>query len=103
ATGDDVPVWQTGWSWTYAQTFNYNDGAGTNVNLTENVTYTVAGITTFSGQSAYQVNLSGSISGGSGTANAAGTSVSLGSCSGSISGTEFQRRSDLAILQEAQT
>ena len=29
ATGDDVPVWQTGWSWTYAQTFNYNDGQGT--------------------------------------------------------------------------
>jgi len=51
ATGDEVPVYQTGWSWTYSQTFNYNDGQGTNVNLSENVAYTVGGTTTFNGTS----------------------------------------------------
>src|SRR3954463_8703654 len=90
ATGDDVPVWQAGWSWTYAQTFNYNDGQGTNVNLNENVAYSVGGTTTFNGESVYQINLSGNITGCSGNANAGGTSVSLGSCSGSVTGTEYQ-------------
>lgn len=102
APGDDVATWNTNSSWTYAQTFNYNDGNGTNVTINENVTYTNQGVTTFNGQSAYNVGLSGTITGGSGTANANGTNVSLSKFSGSVSGNEYIRRSDLALLQETQ-
>lgn len=102
ASGHDVAAWNPGYSWTYASTFNYNDGNGTNVTINENVTYAFAGVTTFAGQSAYQLTLSGTITGGSGNANANGTNVSLSSFSGSVSGTEYIRRSDLALLQEYQ-
>ena len=66
ATGHDVPIWQNGWSWTYATTFNYDDGNGTKATINENVTYTNAGPTTFQGQDAYKVTMSGNITGGSG-------------------------------------
>ncbi|HWB67498.1 MAG TPA: hypothetical protein VG708_11810, partial [Mycobacteriales bacterium] len=99
ATGHDVAAWATGWSWTYAQTFNYNDGNGTSATINENVTYANQGPTTFNGQSAYRLTLSGNITGGSGSASGA----TLKSLSGSVSGTEWVRRSDLALLEEDQT
>lgn len=102
APGDDVTTWNTNSSWTYAQTFNYNDGNGTNVTINENVTYTNQGVTTYNGQSAYNVGLNGTITGGSGTANANGTNVSLSKFSGTVTGNEYMRRSDLALLQETQ-
>jgi hypothetical protein len=104
ATGDDAVAWNNGWSWTYATVFHYVDSSqGTDVTINENVTYTNAGPTTFNGQSAYQVNLSGTITGGNGTANIPGTgTVTLKSFSGSVTGTEYLRRSDLALLQENQ-
>lgn len=99
ASGDDVAAWSTGWSWTYQQAFNYDDGNGTNANIQENVTYTVAGTATYDSQSAYKVTLSGSITGGSGSAQG----YKIDSFGGSVSGTEYVRRSDLALLQEDQT
>ncbi len=103
ATGDDVVAWQNGNSWTYGSTsFNYNDGAGTNVTIQESVTYTVTGQEMFNGYDSYVQTISGSITGCSGNANAGGTSVGLSNCSGSVSGFRHVRRSDLALLQEDQ-
>jgi hypothetical protein len=102
ATGHDAVLWSTGWSWTYATTFNYNDGNGTNVSINENVTYTNSGPTTFDGESVYRLNLSGTITGGGGTANAGGTTANLSNFSGSVSGYEYIRRADLALMQEYQ-
>ena len=97
ATGTDAVVWQTGWKWTYATTFKYNapDASAT---VTENLTATVVGTTTFNGQSAYQLSLSGNVTGGSGSAS--GQSLTIEG--GSISGSRYVRRSDLALLQEHQ-
>ena len=104
ATGDDVAAWSPGWSWTYATTFVYTDpSSGTNATINENVTYTNAGPVTYDSQSAYKINLSGSITGGSGNTNVSGIgNVNLKSFSGSVTGTEYIRRSDLALLQESQ-
>jgi hypothetical protein len=99
ASGDDVAAWHPGWSWTYAQTFKYNDGSDTHVTLTENVTYTVTGTNTFHHQSAYKLSLDGQITGGTGSAEG----HKLSDFSGTVSGSEQIRRSDLALLQEDQT
>ena len=102
ATGDDVPVWSTGWSWTYQSNFRYL-ASGTDVSLNENVTYTVAGVETFQGQSAYKLNITGTITGGSGSAAVDGVGTAqLSNFAGSVSGTKYVRRSDLALLQETQ-
>ncbi|NYJ00316.1 hypothetical protein HNR19_001014 [Nocardioides thalensis] len=102
ASGDDVPVWSTGWSWTYQTTFRYV-GADADVTLNETVTYTVAGAQSFNGQDAYRLNISGTITGGSGSAQVDGVgNVSLSNFSGTVSGTKYVRRSDLAMLQETQ-
>lgn len=102
ATGDDVPVWSTGWSWTYQTSFRYV-ADGTDVTLNENVTYTVAGVETFQGESAYRLNITGNVTSGSGTAAVDGVgNANLSNFSGSVSGTRFVRRSDLALLQETQ-
>lgn len=98
APGHDVALWTPGNAWTYAQTLNYDDGTGNKVTINENATYTVTGLTTFAGQPAYQLSIAGSVTGGSGSAN--GTSLSISS--GSVSGTEYRRRSDLALLQQQQ-
>jgi hypothetical protein len=103
ASGDNAVGWATGWSWTYGNTsFNYNDNNGTNVTINETVTYTVAGQETFNGHDAYKLNIAGTITGGGGTANAGGTSANLDSFSGTVDGTRYVRRSDLALLQENQ-
>lgn len=102
AAGDDVPVWSTGWSWTYQTTFRYV-GSGADVTLNENVTYTVAGTQSFNGQDAYRLNITGAITGGSGSAQVDGVgNVSLSNFSGTVTGTKYVRRSDLAMLQETQ-
>jgi hypothetical protein len=97
APGTDAVVWQTGWKWTYATTFRYTSpDASATVN--ENLTVTVAGVTTFEGQSAYQLTLSGNVTGGSGSASGQNLTIQ----GGSVSGTRYVRRSDLALLQERQ-
>nr|WP_141003647.1 Ig-like domain-containing protein [Nocardioides humi] len=102
AAGDDVATWSTGWSWTYQTSFRYT-APEADVTINENVTYTVAGIETFQGQSAYRLDITGTITGGSGTAAVDGIgNASLGSFSGSVSGTRYVRRSDLALLREQQ-
>lgn len=102
ATGDEVPAWTTGWSWTYATVFNYT-ADGTNVTINENVTYTVAGVEDYQGQPAYKLNLTGTITGGNGTAAVDGVgNATLSNFSGTVTGTRFMRRSDLALLKETQ-
>lgn len=101
ASGDDAVAWNTGWAWTYQTSFRYT-GPDADVTINENVTYTVAGVETFQGHSAYKLNITGSITGGSGSANAGGQNASLSNFSGSVSGTRYVRRSDLALLQEKQ-
>ncbi|NYI46316.1 hypothetical protein BJ993_003396 [Nocardioides aromaticivorans] len=102
ASGDDVAVWSTGWAWTYQTSFRYT-GDTADVTINENVTYTVAGVETFQGQSAYKLNISGTITGGGGSAQVDGVgNATLSNFSGSVSGTRYVRRSDLALLQEQQ-
>lgn len=102
ASGDDVTAWSTGWAWTYQTSFRYT-GDTADVTINENVTYTVAGVETFQGQSAYRLNISGTITGGGGSADVDGVgTANLSNFSGSVSGTRFVRRSDLALLQEKQ-
>lgn len=102
ASGDEVPSWSTGWSWTYATVFNYT-ADGTNVTINENVTYTVAGVENYQGQPAYKLNLTGTITGGGGTAAVDGVgNATLDQFSGTVTGTRYMRRSDLALLKETQ-
>lgn len=102
ASGDEVPSWSTGWSWTYATVFNYT-ADGTNVTINETVTYTVAGVENYQGQPAYKLNLSGTITGGGGTAAVDGVgNATLSNFSGTVTGTRFMRRSDFALLKETQ-
>ncbi|WGX95434.1 Ig-like domain-containing protein [Nocardioides sp. L-11A] len=102
ASGDDVAAWNPGWSWTYQTAFRYT-GDTADVTINENVTYTVVGVDTFQGQSAYKLNITGNITGGSGSAKVDGVgTANLSNFSGSVSGTRYVRRSDLALLQEKQ-
>lgn len=102
ASGDEVPTWSTGWSWTYQTVFNYS-ADGTNVTINENVTYTVAGVENYQGQPAYKLNLTGTITGGGGSVAVDGVgNATLSNFSGNVSGTRFMRRSDLALLKETQ-
>ncbi|MCW2780422.1 MAG: hypothetical protein JWR35_871 [Marmoricola sp.] len=71
--------------------------------INENVTYTVADVENFGGTDAYKLNITGTITGGSGSTNVSGVgTATLKSFSGTVSGTRFVRRSDLALLQETQ-
>ncbi|MBM0128074.1 Ig-like domain repeat protein [Pimelobacter simplex] len=102
ASGDDAVAWTNGWAWTYATTFRYTADTA-DVTINENVTYTVAGVETFQGQSAYRLNISGTITGGGGSAAVDGVgTANLSNFSGTVSGTRYVRRSDLALLQEQQ-
>ena len=73
ATGNDVPAWANGWSWTYGNTTFRYQADGTDATINETVTYTVAGIETFEGQQAYKLNINGTITGGSGTVPSTGS------------------------------
>lgn len=102
ASGDEVPSWSNGWSWTYATVFNYT-ADGTNVTINENVTYSLAGVENYQGQPAYKLNLTGTITGGGGTAAVDGVgNATLSNFSGSVTGTRYVRRSDFALLKETQ-
>ncbi len=102
ALGNDVVPWSNGWSWTYATSFKYV-AEEANVTINESLTYTVAGVEDFEGHEAYRLNITGTITGGSGTAAVEGIgNASLGSFSGTVTGTRFVRVSDLALLQETQ-
>ncbi len=102
ATGDDVQPWSNGWSWTYATSFRYQ-ADGTDATINENVTYTVAGIETFQGHPAYKMNISGTITSGSGSVAVDGVgNATLSNFAGSVSGTRYVRVSDRALLQEKQ-
>ncbi len=102
APGHEAPAWSNGWSWTYQTSFRYQ-ADGTDVTINENVTYTVADTETFAGHDAYKMNITGTITGGSGSAQVDGVgNAQLSNFSGSVSGTRYVRRSDLALLQETQ-
>lgn len=102
ASGDDVPAWNNGWSWTYQTSFRYQ-ADGTDVTINETATYTVAGRETFRGQDAYKLNLTGSINSGSGSVAVDGVgTATLSNFAGSVSGTRYVRVADLALLQENQ-
>lgn len=104
APGDDAAAWTPGWSWTYATTFHYYDASTpTDVTINENVTYSVVDVEQFQGQTAYKLNIGGTITGGSGSTNTGSTgTATLNSFSGTVAGTRFVRVSDLALLQEDQ-
>ncbi len=103
ATGDDVAVWQTGNSWTYGNTSFRYQAEGTDVTINETVTYSVVGREDFGGHDAYKLNISGTITGGSGSVAVDGVgNASLGNFGGTVSGTRYVRTSDLALLQENQ-
>jgi hypothetical protein len=102
ATGDDVPAWNVGWSWNWDTSFRYV-AEGTDVTINETAIYTVAGRETFQGQDAYKLNITGTITGGSGSVVADGIgTAALSGFGGSVSGTRYVRVSDLALLQENQ-
>ena len=103
ATGDDVPAWSNGWSWTYGNTTFRYQADGPDAQIIENVTYTVAGVETFEGQQAYRLNISGTITGGSGSVAVDGVgNATLSNFGGSVTGTRYVRVSDLSLLQEDQ-
>ncbi len=96
--GDDVPTWHAGWSWTYATTFVANTSAA-DATMNETETYTVAGIVAKDGYAdAYQVNISGSISSCTGSADG----YSISSCSGTATGTAWYEVGNLALIEEDQ-
>jgi hypothetical protein len=98
--GHDLRGWAPNWNWTYNRTFKVHDATGDDITVNESVKYTNGGVTTFAGQLAYQLNMTGTVTGGSGSANANGTSVSLSSFAGTVSGEQFVRVSDLATLRD---
>jgi hypothetical protein len=103
ATGDDVPTWGPGWSWTYGNTSFRYQAEGTDAQINESVTYSYAGIETFEGQEAYKLNISGNITGGSGSVAVDGVgNATLSNFGGSVSGTRYVRVSDLSLLRENQ-
>ena len=76
---------------------------GTDVTINETVTYTVAARETFQGQDAYKLNITGTITSGSGTVAVDGVgNATLKNFSGTVTGTRYVRVSDLALLQENQ-
>jgi hypothetical protein len=98
ATGEDVAAWGSNWSWTYGTTFTY-DSSDADASIEETVTYANPVVTTFAGQPAYRLTISGNVSGGSGKASGQNLTIT----GGSVSGTRFVRQSDLSLLQEQQT
>ncbi|HWE67196.1 MAG TPA: Ig-like domain-containing protein [Acidimicrobiales bacterium] len=98
--GNDVPAWSPGWSWTYNEVDTLSDPGTGGFVIDLQVTYTVAAVNVVhDGYNTYQENMSGTITGGSGSAS--GFTVS--SVSGSIAGTQWQQMSNLATVETDQT
>lgn len=96
--GVDLAAWVPGSTWTYRQVFDYTSSSA-NVSVNEVVNYVVDGPATYSGYDVYKVGISGSVTGGGGSVSGQSFSIS----SGSVSGTEYLRRSDLALVYETET
>ncbi|MDI6708497.1 MAG: LamG domain-containing protein [Candidatus Thermoplasmatota archaeon] len=97
----DVGTWRIGANWTYYQDFWYNSTTSDDkIYLKERFTYTVKelGYYTYAGTTyyGYNLSLSGSVLGGSGSMSGYSLSVS----SGTISGYLFCKVSDLGILAD---
>lgn len=128
--GDDVAVYQPGWTWTYNQTYTIDSPAppGGNVEfftLAESVKYTVAGIVSHTDYTCpssyqggvctsstpgavatgtyntYQLNFLGNVTSGSGQAD--GQSLSVDTGSSNMSGTEWVEVGNLATVEVDQT
>jgi hypothetical protein len=123
--GDDNGAWQPNWSWTYASVYTLDESGTGFFSINENDIYTVASPAIVQHQTytcpasyqggvcnastpgaipgptytAYQVNVSGSVTGGSGSAD--GESVTVKS--GTVTGTEWFEVSNLAEIEEDQT
>ncbi|MHB1787591.1 MAG: hypothetical protein ACYCS7_15935 [Acidimicrobiales bacterium] len=93
--GAEVATWYPGAVWTYAQVVSYG-GNGDQITVDETVTYSVTGATTYDGYGCYQLSISGSVTGGRGQASGYQMTVT----GGSISGVEYLRRSDLAMVYQ---
>jgi hypothetical protein len=131
SAGSEVAAYQPGWTWTYAETYTIDSpvsASQANVeyfNLDENVTYTVQGIVSHTNYTCppsyqggvctsstpgatpagtyntYQINFSGSVTGGSGQAQGQNLSITTGSSS--MSGTEWVEVGNLATVEVDQT
>ncbi len=128
--GDDVAVYQPGWTWTYNQTDTiFSPASGSTqaefFTLAESVHYTVAGIvshtnftcpasyqsgvctsstpgaTAVGTYNTYQVNFTGTVTSGSGTASGQNLTVDTGSSN--MSGTEWVEVGNLATVEMDQT
>jgi hypothetical protein len=97
--GDDVPTLLNGWTWTYDQTFVYDEPGTADLSVDETETQTVGSPTSFDGYSVYPVTLGGSVTGGGGSADGYSATVK----NGSITGIEYLRTSDLGLVYESQT
>jgi Big-like domain-containing protein len=121
--GDDVPVLQPNWTWTYNQTYTLNDPGTGYFSVAETVTYKVVGVVqhtewvcpaAYDGglctasttgavnagtYSTYEETFSGSVTSGTGTAD----NETLTNVAGSVSGTQYQETSNMAIVELDQT
>jgi hypothetical protein len=97
--GSDVPVWSTGWSWTYNQVDTINDPGTGYFQIDESVTYTVTGQAMHNGYNTYVESINGTVTGGTGTASG----QTLSSIKGTVTGTQWQQTSNLALVEQDQT
>lgn len=93
--GAEVAAWVPGSSWTYNQQFNYS-GNGSNMTINEVVTYSVGAPVMYNGYDTNKIAISGSVTGGGGSVSG----VTINISGGSVSGVEYLRRSDLALVYE---
>ncbi len=128
--GDDVPVYQTGWTWNYNEVYTIDSPATSSSSveyfqIDENVKYTVQGVvqhtdytcpasynggvctsstpgaTAVGTYTTYQVGFTGSVTGGTGQAE--GYTLSLNDGNSSMSGTEWLETGNLAPVEVDQT
>jgi hypothetical protein len=123
--GDDTSAWQPGWNWTYNEEFTINDPGTGFFQIGESVKYTVQGIvshtnytcpTSYTGgvcnsstpgatpvgtYQAYQVNFSGGVTSGTGTAD--GETLSVQNGASGTTGSEWLEVGNLASVETDQT
>ncbi len=103
----DVPTWSIGSSWSYHHNFWYNDSDSDNsTHIVENITYTVSDIQNYTCQGktyyAYNLTLTGDVTGGSVAIVHEGTTYTGTIQGGSVSGYKICRVVDLGIVTEHQ-